>query len=292
MQSLITTVTKYNVAIDGKDDVRLAINTIKATSNAIIAMRADPTSSPYPPAFVEKIIEVLKTTSNDIFNGKIDSLLKEAEHQRKLSSAAATTLVTNDEAGLDLVLNYTSTTLTDMEREGTWISGLSSDKNSSAFSASTNNPCFNCGEPGCTPTKCKEKGVTVDKDRVKANRDKWRKTNKKKKTRPYKWRLPEPHENGKRIVDDKPHEWNKEKEFWKEIKAPESGLTDVAGNVAGNTVDTSTTGTATAAEAVAVDADAGKIQLQLANLFNQQNTMINNQNEMKNNQNEMKAAII
>ena len=91
------------------------------------------------------------------------------------------------------------------------------------------------------------------------------------------------------MVDDKPYEWNKEKEHWKEIKAPKSGLTDVAGN----TANTGTAAAATPAEAVAVDADVGsKIQLQLANLLNQQNAMATQQNTMINNQNEMKSAII
>ena len=274
MQSLISTLTKYNVAVDAKDDVRLAVSTIKAASDAIIAMRDDTKTDQFPPGFVEKIIKVLCTTSCELYNEKINSLLKDAEHQRKLGG---TPVLTNDEAGIDKVLNYSTTTVSDLERDGTWVVAMSPNQ-ASSFVASDND-CFNCGEKGCTPTKCKEKGVPVDKARVKANRENSKKSKqKKKKPRPHKWRLPESQENGRRTIDGKLYKWNATKEFWEEVSAPESGLqpsTDIAsGNTAAPTISTATVGpvpsSVSTAEAVTLDDSdtAAKIQLQLANLLN------------------------
>ena len=274
MQSLISTLTKYNVAVDAKDDVRLAVSTIKAASDAIIAMRDDTKTDQFPPGFVEKIIKVLCTTSCELYNEKINSLLKDAEHQRKLGG---TPVLTNNEAGINKVLNYSTTTLSDLERDGTWVVAMSQNQ-ASSFAASDND-CFNCGERGCTPTKCREKGVPVDKARVKANRENFKKNKqKKKKPRPHKWRLPEPQENGRRTVDGKLYKWNATKEFWEEVSAPESGLQpspDIAsGNTATPTISTATAGpvqpNVSTAEAVTLDESdtAAKIQLQLANLLN------------------------
>jgi len=259
MQTLITTVGKFNIATDAKDDVRYAISVLRAASGAIVSMRVNPKASVYPPTFVEKNIKVLQTTSCPLFNDKMGLLQKDAEHQRKLGG---TPVITNDEAGLNIALNYASTTLSDLERDGTWTSSLSPEKGESAFAA-TNNPCFNCGTPGCIPKRC---SIPVDKARVKANREKYnaeKKKTGKKKPRPHQWRLPEPHENGMRTQSDgKVYKWNDTKKYWEEVEAPESGI------------QSPPTGLSATAEASAVpvdDTDAmTKIQRDMANLLNNQ----------------------
>ena len=173
LQALIVTAGKYNIAADAKDDVRLAISVLGAASGAVIAMRLDSTSPPYPPNYVESNIKVLQTTSCESFNESMKLLLKDAEHQRKLG---APTSIRNTEQGLKTVLSYAETTLTDLERDGTWAASVSSNKESaSTFLASTNR-CFNCGKEGCTPNKCQE---PLDQDRIKANREKFNKDKRK-----------------------------------------------------------------------------------------------------------------
>jgi hypothetical protein len=71
LAALESTITKYSIAVDGKDDLPEAIKILHAVSTTIQAMRGDGKKSSLPDKYVVDIIKVLKTTSVDEFNKKI-----------------------------------------------------------------------------------------------------------------------------------------------------------------------------------------------------------------------------
>ena len=158
LQALVVTVGKYNIAIDAKDDVREALQILQAAGKAIISMRTDASNPGFPPNFVETCLKTMATTSCEEFNNCMTLLLKDAEHLRKLGRSSS---ITNDETGLQQAISFAGKTLTDLERDGTWKSTVSSNSDKQSSFVSAESTCFNCGKKGCTPKTCKD---PIDKD--------------------------------------------------------------------------------------------------------------------------------
>ena len=72
LAALEGTIKIYNIASDGKDDLRACVKLIRAVCKTIIAMRDDGSHrAALPERFVVSLVKVFQTTSVEPFNEKI-----------------------------------------------------------------------------------------------------------------------------------------------------------------------------------------------------------------------------
>jgi hypothetical protein len=115
---------------------------------------------------------------------------------------------------------------------GIWLECVAKSKNS-AFTASTIAPAFmNDATPGTLKLKCfnclddhplSECSKPASAERIAKNMKQQaseRSKRRKPRRQPFKWRHPTPEEDGKRIIDNKPFQWNAFTKRWEEQQAP------------------------------------------------------------------------
>jgi hypothetical protein len=235
LASLESTITKYNIAVDAKDDLPEAVKIINAVSITIKAMRGDGKKSPLPDKYVVDIIKVLKTTSVDAFNLKMSEFHSNLDLLRLMDDKNTI----NTPAMLTKTFNFANKVYKELFNEGIWQECVL-QKAKSTFATNAidraimvfwKNRCWNCKKLGCNKTRCT---IPIDEARCERNRQDWKKENKggsstpagsSKGTKPFAWRPPETDENNKRVIYGRPHTWNG-KASWVEDETPSSGLTE------------------------------------------------------------------
>ena len=245
LAALESTITKYNIAVDGKDDLPESIKILHAVSTTIQAMRGDGKKSPLPDKYVVDIIKVLKTTSVDEFNKKMAEFHSNLDLLRLMEDKETI----NTPTMLSKTFLFANKVYKELFDDGVWQECVL-QKAKSTFSAKVlvfwKNRCWNCKKSGCSKPRCK---IPIDEARCERNRQEWMKETKANggftKTngtgtspKPFAWRPPEADEDNKRVIYGKPHTWNG-KSSWIEDATPSSGLEDTpAGtNLAGNSTD-------------------------------------------------------
>ena len=164
-------------------------------------------------------------------------------HKALLSSSFSSQLaVDNNLHSYKLVFSLANETYKDYKHQGKWDKALCPDVgNASAMvndpsHPSSNNKCWNCGELDCNVMTCPK---PKDAARIVANRNLFyhqkqkdrevskatKDTPKTPKAAPFAWRLPEPHENNKQVINGRPHIYNPAKPGWDEDENPPRGLT-------------------------------------------------------------------
>jgi hypothetical protein len=243
LSSLETTITKYNIAVDAKDDLPEAVKVINAVSVTIQAMRGDGKKSPLPDKYVVDIIKVLKTTSVDLFNSKMTEFHSNLDLLRLMDDKNTI----NTPAMLTKTFAFANKVHKELFNDGIWQECVL-QKAKSTFAADVTdhstmifwkNRCWNCKKVGCNKNRCP---IAIDETRCERNRLDWKKENsggssapaagggssRRSSTgsaKPFAWRPPETDENNKRVIYGRPHTWNG-KASWIEDETPTSGLTD------------------------------------------------------------------
>jgi hypothetical protein len=240
LSSLETIITKYNIAIDAKDDLPEAVKVINAVSLTIQAMRGDGKKSPLPDKYVVDIIKVLKTTSVDVFNTKIAEFHSNLDLLRLMDDKNTI----NTPSMLTKTFTFANKVHKELFNDGIWQECV---LQKAKFSFATNNidraimvfwknRCWNCKKVGCNKNRC---SIPIDKTRCEQNWLYWKEENsggsstpvgaggssrRNGSTKPFAWRPPESDENNKRVIYGRPHTWNGEAS-WIEDETPTSGLT-------------------------------------------------------------------
>jgi hypothetical protein len=253
LSALVSTIKKYNIATDGKDNLPESIKILEAGVKTIKSIRADGSNRPQlPDKFVVDVITVMQTTSVDMFNEKIKALHNSLDLYRLMHSEKTINTTENLNKVFSLAKNYHE----ELFNEGIWHeqtmekakSSFLNDKSGNIFWF---NRCWNCKKIGCHKTRCEE---TIDEARCERHKNEWAKENNREpnggprpnnkrgnnsgsKPKPFAWREPEPSENNKRIIYGDPHTWNG-KSSWIKDNTPSSGLpeTPLAANTAGNSI--------------------------------------------------------
>ena len=247
LAALETTITKYNVAVDGKDDLPEAVKVLHAVSTTIQAMRGDGKKSSLPDKYVVDMIKVLKTTSVDEFNKKMAEFHSNLDLLRLMDDKDTI----NTPEMLTKTFLFTNKVYKELFNDGVWQECFL-QKAKSTFNAGGfvfwKNRCWNCKKSGCNKNRCK---MPVDEARCERNRQEWMKETRvggnssSSKTngsgtsnKPFAWRPAEPDENNKRVIYGRPHTWNG-KASWIEDETPSSGLeeTPAGTNLSGKSTD-------------------------------------------------------
>ena len=240
LSSLETTITKYNIAVDAKDDLPEAVKIINAVSVTIQAMRGDGKKSPLPDKYVVDIIKVLKTTSVDAFNNKMAEFHSNLDLLRLMDDKNTI----NTPEMLTKTFAFANKVHKELFNDGVWQecvlqkakSTFAADNTDHAALIFWKNRCWNCKKVGCNKNRCP---TAIDETRCEQNRLDWKKENSGGRstpagngrrssggsTKPFAWRPPESDENNKRVIYGRPHTWNG-KASWIEDETPSSGLTD------------------------------------------------------------------
>jgi hypothetical protein len=116
LASLESTITKYNIAVDAKDDLPEAVKIINAVSITIKAMRGDGKKSPLPDKYVVDIIKVLKTTSVDTFNLEMSEFHSNLDLLRLMDDKNTI----NTPAMLTKTFNFANKVYKELFNEGIW----------------------------------------------------------------------------------------------------------------------------------------------------------------------------
>lgn len=232
LAALESTITKYNIAVDGKDDLPEAIKILHAVSTTIQAMRGDGKKSSLPDKYVVDIIKVLKRTSVDEFNKKMAEFHSNLDLLRLMEDKETI----NTPKMLKKTFLFANKVYKELFDDGVWQEQVL-QKAKSTFAARAlvfwKNRCWNCKKSGCNKNRCK---MPIDEARCERNRQEWMKETKGNgsftktngsgtSNKPFAWRPPEPDENNKRVIYGRPHTWNG-KSSWIEEETPSSGLED------------------------------------------------------------------
>jgi hypothetical protein len=232
LAALESTITKYNIAFDGKDNLPEAIKILHAVSTTIQAMRGDGKKSSLPDKYVVDIIKVLKTTSVDEFNKKMAEFHSNLDLLRLMEDKETI----NTPKMLKKTFLFANKVYKELFDDGVWQEQVL-QKAKSTFAARVpafwKNRCWNCKKSGCNKNRCK---MPIDEARCERNRQEWMKETRGSgsftktngsgtSNKPFAWRPPEPDENNKRVIYGRPHTWNG-KSSWIEDETPASGIED------------------------------------------------------------------
>jgi hypothetical protein len=236
LSALVSTIKKYKIDSDGKDDLPECLKVLEAGVNTIMAMREDGSNrSPLPDKFVVDLIAVLQTTSVPVFNEKMKDFHSSLDMDRLKSGETTINTLLNLQQTFAFAKNYHK----ELFDEGIWHAAtIEQAKSTFIF---WKNRCWNCKQENCSVPRCNK---AIDKNQIEINKQEWMKENNRDSTDfkgqgrrtnkpiPKNWRPPEPQENNKRIIYGKPYTWNGVSS-WILDKTPESGLTETPGlNVA------------------------------------------------------------
>ena len=204
------------------EDIELVVGLFTSIIETILALRNDD----LPSDAVRKLLKIFQTTSVDDFNNQFDEMERSyvrtsirAQLTEFNISATGEKGLSNDKNSAKYVLAYAERAYRDLLQSGEWDKCLQKAPGQSAFNAtgqaikfndehSTTNhnrdtACFNCGSKEHILRDCPH---PRDPERIARNRAKHPTLGKSR--RPYKWRVPEPQENNRRIIGGKPYTWN------------------------------------------------------------------------------------
>jgi hypothetical protein len=237
LSALITTIKKYRIDTDGKDDLPECLKILKAGVKTIMAMQEDGSNpSPLPDKFVVDLIAVLQTTSVSVFNETMKAFHSSLNIDRLKNGETTINSLPNSQQIFTFAKNYHK----EIFDEGIWHEATMEQAKSTFIF--WKNRCWNCKKENCSIPRCTE---PIDRQRIEINKLEWMKQNNKNttdfknrrgtrgsKTPSKNWRPPYAHENNKRIIFGKPYTWNGTTS-WILDDTPDSGLTETPGlNVA------------------------------------------------------------
>jgi hypothetical protein len=231
LSALITTIKKYKIDSDGKDDLPECLKVLEAGVKTIMAMREDGSNrSPLPDKFVVDLIAVLQTTSVPVFNEKMKDFHNSLDMDRLKSGETTINTLLNLQQTFQFAKNYHK----ELFDEGIWHAATMEQAKSSFIF--WKNRCWNCKKENCSIPRCTQ---PLDREEIAINKKEFMKQNPDYKERarrstktPKNWRPPEAHENNKRVIFGKPYTWNGETS-WILDATPDSGLNETPGlNVA------------------------------------------------------------
>ena len=221
-------------------------------------MRADGNNrNKLPDLFVSDIIEVLQTSSVQLFTDKMKQFHNNIDFRRFEGSIKSF----NTPAVLEDVCAYVNRVYTEMFNVGAWQNAILSKPKSSFKSAAGNifwkNRYWNCEEEGCNKYRCPKPADKARSDKneltwkIENNKGKNNSNDRRKKTTPHEWRPPTSDKNNKRVIHNKPCTWNG-KNSWIKYGTPDSGFESP--DVSPSATDIAITGQKNAAAAIAAAA--------------------------------------
>ena len=207
------------------EDIEVVVGLFTSVIETIDALR----NNELPSDSVRKLLRVFQSTSVAEFNTQFEIL--EATYVRssiqdQLSSEFDFTnnekRLKNDIKSAQYVLAYAERAYRDLLQSGEWDRCLQKTPGKAAFLGKAEQPtefsdknstgnhigCFNCGSHDHSLRDCPH---PRDEERIARNRAKANvnpNPNRTRRGRPHKWRLPEPNEHNKRVVDGKPYTWD------------------------------------------------------------------------------------
>ena len=230
-----------------------------------------------PEDSVKNLLHVFQTTSVSSFNDLFATMEKERLNNEVRASIdhlfakqpTGAIVLGNDMKSVDFILKYAERVYRTFVQKGTWDEVMQRPPGKSAFvelpqsklgpsgfqhpteTKGTIDPnlppivewtnpgdCYNCGNKGCRTITCKH-----PKDKLRIRRNKEKELRIKMNELP-KFRLPEPHENNKRIINGKPYTFYPNKSAtgrWEADETPSDGQHN-DGNVPDVLSDTSRSG--------------------------------------------------
>ena len=233
LKALVFIIETYKIKVSCPgEDINKVVAIFKSLFNNIAALR----KGELPPDSARNLLKVFQTTSVDIFNNMFTQLEQQLAAidiqitinpaNLNLLKATGAIVLLNDMPTIKYILTYAQLAYRNLVQSGDWDSVLQKPAGKSAFVAQpgTFSPpstsggqtpatfakgtCFNCGGDHHLRF-CKE---PRDNDRINHNRAQHpngtRTTNGQSAKAPWKWRKPEEHEHGKRVIDGVPNSWN------------------------------------------------------------------------------------
>ena len=214
---------KIKTSCPGED-----IETVVGLFTAIFDTLGSLRDGELPADSVKKLLGIFQTTSVDDFNSQFETLEKayvQAGIRYQLDSEfgirSSSSDLKNNMKSAKYTLAYAEKAYRDLLQSGHWDKALQQTPGESAFFSQGNTdgrqpeqpldfrrnrntvgPCHNCGSTTHQLNQCPH---PIDEARVAASKAKFNAKKNRERQRPTKWRLPEPAENNRRVINGKPY---------------------------------------------------------------------------------------
>ena len=235
IESLITKVRKFRIKDHPGEDILQITSILRNCSQRIHNAR----DNKLPERFLQDMLEVLQTSSVPEFNKQFEGLhsnhllqstIARSDCGASLGILTNTLSLKNDLSSIEALLSLADNLYSGFEQSGTWRAHVRALPGKSGFAATASDSdrhlvCDNCAKPGHTSRDCSE---PRDAERIKVNRDKrlgrsHSPGRSRRADRRHKYRKPEDHEHGLRIIDGKPHRYNEATKRWDLQDSPDTG---------------------------------------------------------------------
>ena len=230
LKTLIHTIETYKIKTSCPgEDIEKVVAIFEAIIDNIESLR----DGDLPADTVENLLILFQSTSVPKFNVLFENMQKDLDDADISSTMDPSFRLRSNVSSLGnnlrsakYILSYAEKAYRNLLRKGNWDACLQKPPGASAFTAGAQQPtifnppsitpaqrgppregsntCFNCGQPNCKLDECPQ---PRDEARIKRNREKHPSFIRRNELR-VKWKRPDPHEFGKRVINGAPHTWD------------------------------------------------------------------------------------